>query len=83
MKINGPNQSKINPYQNQQYTPKQQAKQTAKASDQLEISNKAKQMQSKDSRQSYVNEIKQQVEQGEYKPNLQETAKKLLNFWKA
>ncbi|MFC4403527.1 flagellar biosynthesis anti-sigma factor FlgM [Gracilibacillus xinjiangensis] len=83
MKINGPNQSNINPYQNQKYTPKQQAKHTSKTSDQLEISNQAKQMQSKDSRQSYVNELKQQVEKGEYKPDLQETAKKLLNFWKA
>ncbi|KAB8139484.1 flagellar biosynthesis anti-sigma factor FlgM [Gracilibacillus oryzae] len=83
MKINGPNQSKINAYHNQKYTPKQEAKQTQKASDQLEISSKAKEMQSKDSRQSYVNEIKQQVEKGEYKPDLQQTAKKLMNFWKA
>jgi negative regulator of flagellin synthesis FlgM len=83
MKINGTNHSKINPYQNQQYVQKKEAKKANTQADQLQISDQAKQLQSKDTRSSYVNEIKQQVENGEYKVDNKETARKLLNFWKA
>jgi len=83
MKIYGPNHSNINPYQNQKHIPKQETKQSNRLQpDQLEISDKALKMQQKDSRQTYVNDIKQQVESGDYQVNAQETAKKLLNFWK-
>ncbi|GAE95066.1 negative regulator of flagellin synthesis [Gracilibacillus boraciitolerans JCM 21714] len=85
MKINGPNQSNFNAYKNQTQLPNKEAKtsHTFKP-DQLEISDKALKMQQKDARQAYVNEIKQQVDNGgEYKVNEQETAKKILNFWKA
>ncbi|SHM96827.1 flagellar biosynthesis anti-sigma factor FlgM [Gracilibacillus kekensis] len=84
MKIYGPNHSNINPYHNQKNIQKNDAKSTGGAHkpDQLEISDKALKMQQKDARQTYVNEIKQQVDNGEYNVNTQETAKKILNFWK-
>ncbi|MDX8044595.1 flagellar biosynthesis anti-sigma factor FlgM [Gracilibacillus sp. S3-1-1] len=84
LKINGPNHSNLNPYQKQQQLQKQtKAKSHSLKPDQLEISDKALKMQQKNARQTYVNEIKQQVENGEYQVNNKETAKKLLNFWKA
>lgn len=83
MKINGPNHSNMNPYLNQKQIPKKTPTQQNKLQpDQVEISEDALKLQKKDSRQAYVNEIKQQVETGEYKPNAQETAKKMVNFWK-
>ncbi|MGP4040734.1 flagellar biosynthesis anti-sigma factor FlgM [Gracilibacillus sp. D59] len=83
MKIHGPNHSNMNPYQKSQQIQKQTAsKSHSLKPDQLEISDKALKMQQKDSRQAYVNEIKQQVDNGEYKVNNKETAKKLLNYWK-
>ncbi len=85
MKIYGPNHSNINPYHNQKNIQKNDTKSTGSAykPDHLEISDKALKMQQKDARQTYVNEIKQQVDAGEYQVNTQETAKKILNFWKA
>ncbi|UOQ48310.1 flagellar biosynthesis anti-sigma factor FlgM [Gracilibacillus caseinilyticus] len=84
MKINGPNHTNVNPYQKQQQLQKKaEDKASSFKPDQLEISDKALKMQQKDARQSYVNEIKQQVDNGEYQANPKETAKKLLNFWKA
>lgn len=83
MKIHGPNHSNINPYQKQQQLQKKTTSNSRSLKpDHLEISDKALKMQQKDSRQTYVNEIKQQVDNGEYKINNKETAKKLLNFWK-
>ncbi|WP_163538878.1 flagellar biosynthesis anti-sigma factor FlgM [Gracilibacillus sp. YIM 98692] len=86
MKIHGPNHANLNPYQ-KQIQKQQEAKQTKhNQEDQVEISNKAKQLQNKENpianRQNYVNDIKQQVEAGEYQINTQEAAKKILNFWK-
>ncbi|MFD2655575.1 flagellar biosynthesis anti-sigma factor FlgM [Gracilibacillus thailandensis] len=84
MKIHGPNHSNMNPYQKQQHIQQKTAsKSRSLKPDQLEISDKALKMQQKESRQTYVNEIKQQVDNGEYQVNNKETAKKLLNYWRA
>ncbi|GAA0285698.1 negative regulator of flagellin synthesis FlgM [Gracilibacillus halotolerans] len=86
MKINGTNPSRnIQAYQNQHVTPpKTFGKQTkvAQASDKLEISKEALKMQNQHERNAYINEIKQQIENGEYKANAQQTAKGILNFFK-
>lgn len=86
MKINGTNPSRnIQAYQNQNVTPpKAYTKQNkiAQASDKLEISQEALKMQHQHERKAYINEIKQQIEKGEYKPDAQQTAKGILNFFK-
>ncbi|MDY0393240.1 flagellar biosynthesis anti-sigma factor FlgM [Virgibacillus halophilus] len=86
MKINGPNQSHINLYQ------KQMQKQTAsnqinhRQQDKLQISDKAKIMQESSaadaSRKARVEKIKQDITSGEYQINYEETAEKMLDFWK-
>lgn len=82
MKVNGPNHTNVNPYQQQIQKKQTSHKSTTRQEDQLQISNKAKEMQANDSRQAYVKEIQQQIETGEYKVNVKETARKILNFWK-
>lgn len=85
MKIQGPNQSQINPYQKQINKQTDEKKSSTYKPDQLEISKQAKEMQNKQHpqqvRQAFVYEIKQQVESGEYKVDHQATAKKLLEFY--
>lgn len=83
MKIHGTNRSHINPYYDQQQKLKQSAKKQTK--DQLEISNAAKKLQQNkqisNKRQSYIQEIKQQIESGEYKVQYGKTSQKLIDFF--
>lgn len=83
MKIHGTNRSHINPYYEQQQKVRQSEKKQTK--DQLEISDAAKKLQQNDqivnTRQSYVQEIKQQIELGEYKIQYDQTSKKLIDFF--
>lgn len=73
----------MNPYQRQSQVSHQMQEQIKKQRpDQLEISDKALKLQQSASRKAYVNEIKQQIDNGQYQVNHQETAKKMLNFWK-
>src|SRR5690625_3400561 len=83
MKIQGPNPF-INAYRNQQQQ-KQIVKKNEQQKDQLDISAKAKQLQSQDvssvERFKRVTEIKQLVQSGEYKIDYQQTAQKMIDFW--
>lgn len=86
MKINGTNPSRnIQAYQNQNINQRKtygnQSK-LSQASDKLEISKEALKMQHQHERSAYINEIKQQIENGEYQANAKQTAKGILNFFK-
>ncbi|ENH98390.1 anti-sigma-28 factor [Gracilibacillus halophilus YIM-C55.5] len=87
MKVHGPNHTNVNPYQKQFQKQHDIKKNTQQQEDQLQISNQAKAMQNKENplaaRQAYVDGIKQQVDHGEFKPDAVETAKKIMNYWKA
>ncbi|WP_163970552.1 flagellar biosynthesis anti-sigma factor FlgM [Oceanobacillus halotolerans] len=84
MKIYGPNQSNMNPYQ-KHIQNQQDYKQNTKKADQLQISNEAKKLQETEKpsakRQAYVEDIKQQVESGDYQVNYEKTAQKMIHFW--
>lgn len=84
MKINGSNQTNFNPYKNQ-IQKQAEIKNDANKKDQIEISSAAKQLQESEKsnakRASYVQEIKNQVESGEYKVNHEKTAQKMIDFW--
>lgn len=82
MKIQGPNPL-VHAYRNQG---RQQYKASNdKKSDQLNISEKAKQLQQQKAQSSeranYVAEIKQLVQSGEYKIDYERTAQKMIDFW--
>ncbi|WP_416147315.1 flagellar biosynthesis anti-sigma factor FlgM [Salipaludibacillus sp. HK11] len=83
MKIN-PMQS-VQAYNKLQESQDRQQKTQTKRADQVEISSEAKQMaKSKEisaERQERVNEVKTQIDQGTYKVNAQEVAKKFYEFW--
>lgn len=84
MKINGPNQTNLNPYQKQinkrteMGTQKQQT-------DKIEISETAKQMQETGKnnpvRQKLVEQVKRDIESGSYQVDSKATAEKMLDFW--
>jgi negative regulator of flagellin synthesis FlgM len=83
MRINPYSRPDINPYQNQ---PKQPGQQMPKqASDQVEISAAAKQLQKTDpfetERKARVEQLKMQVQSGEYKVSPKAVAKGIANFY--
>ncbi|WP_164668079.1 flagellar biosynthesis anti-sigma factor FlgM [Virgibacillus doumboii] len=84
MKINGPNQTNFNPYKNQLQKQMDYSKDVNKK-DQLEISNQAKQMLENEKpsakRASYVQQIKETIDAGEYQINHEKTAQKMIDFW--
>lgn len=85
MKINPIHNSRVNPYQ-RNAEKVNQVKQDKKPLDKVEISSQAKNLQevsqyTKD-RESKVEALKQQVENGTYKVDTKELAKNLLNFYK-
>lgn len=85
MKINGPNQINFNPYK--QHLQKQaDLKKAENKSDELQISKEALKLQEKDKptekRAAYVDEIKQAVQSGDYKIDIEKTAQKMIDFWK-
>ncbi|MGP4061263.1 flagellar biosynthesis anti-sigma factor FlgM [Halobacillus litoralis] len=84
MKINGPNQTNFNPYQ-KQVNKQESMKNQQKSEDKVEISNQAKQMQESGkpdpARQKLVNQIKADVDTGNYRVDSQATAKKMFDFW--
>ncbi|MCG5104028.1 flagellar biosynthesis anti-sigma factor FlgM [Oceanobacillus alkalisoli] len=84
MKINRSNQLNFNPYK-QQLQKQTEMKKAAKRSDELQISKEALKLQEKDQpnnkRAEKVQEIKKQIENGEYKMNHEVTAQKMLDFW--
>lgn len=82
---------KINPYGNIQNIYKKQVEKAqpkeavAKKKDQLEISTEAKLMQQETrittERKEKVEALKQKVQNGEYKVNSEEVARKFYDFW--
>lgn len=85
MKIQGPNLSQIQAYKNQSTNQKLNHKKTLQKEDHVNISQTAKKLQESQKgsmdRTTYVNEIKQAVQSGEYKINHEATAKKMIDFW--
>ncbi|MGX4668775.1 flagellar biosynthesis anti-sigma factor FlgM [Cerasibacillus sp. JNUCC 74] len=84
MKINGPNQFNFNPYK-KPYHKQMDVKQEMK-NDQIEISNRAKQLQQEEKpspqRAEKVERLKEAVASGEYEINYEKTAQKMLDFWR-
>jgi len=84
MKIYGPNHSNFNPYKNHLKAQENINKEAVKK-DQLEISTQAKQLQETEKphpkRASYVQEIKNAYDSGEYKVDINQTAQKMIDFW--
>lgn len=83
MKINGPNQTNFNPYQN--HIQKQMDLKKNTKQDHIEISNEAKKLLENDKadpkREAYVQEIKDKIDSGEYKIDYEQTARKMIDFW--
>ncbi|MEW8971150.1 MAG: flagellar biosynthesis anti-sigma factor FlgM [Mesobacillus sp.] len=84
MKINNFGTNRINPY-NRQINKMDELKKTEKPVDKVEISSTAKAMQQisevEQLRQKKVEELKVQVENGTYKPNPQDIAKSIIDFY--
>ncbi|WP_047980837.1 flagellar biosynthesis anti-sigma factor FlgM [Ornithinibacillus contaminans] len=84
MKINGANQTNFNPYKNQ-IQKQADYKKSVQQQDQLEISTQAMKLQENTKvnpkREAYVQEIKNQVESGQYKIDYEKTAQKMIGFW--
>lgn len=85
MKINGPNQVNFNPYK--QHLQKQaDMKRSASKSDELQISKEALKLQEiekpAEKRAAYIEQIKQEIESGEYKVDIEKTAQKMIDFWR-
>ncbi|SFB25329.1 MULTISPECIES: flagellar biosynthesis anti-sigma factor FlgM [unclassified Bacillus (in: firmicutes)] len=85
MKINNIGPSGINPYKRQMNKMDTAQKSVNKASDKLEISATAKEMQQlsqvAQQRQARVEELKSQVEAGTYQVKPEEVAKSIVNFY--
>ncbi|ARI76519.1 flagellar biosynthesis anti-sigma factor FlgM [Halobacillus mangrovi] len=84
MKINGPNHSQFNHYQ-KQMNKHIDAKPLTEQQDKIEISQHAKQMQQAEkldpARQKRVDQIKHELNTGNYQVDPKATAKKMINFW--
>ncbi|MEH7388956.1 flagellar biosynthesis anti-sigma factor FlgM [Bacillus sp. JJ1503] len=86
MKINNFGSSGVNPYKRQMSNFDQASKSMNKATDKVEISASAKEMQQvshfANERQAKVDELKIQVENGTYRVNPKEVAKSIIDFYK-
>ncbi|KGX86316.1 flagellar biosynthesis anti-sigma factor FlgM [Pontibacillus litoralis] len=85
MKVSGPGHTNLNPYQ-KQLQQQQRMKQAPSINDKVEISNKAKHLQQsnkvQEARQHRIEQLKQQVQSGEYHVDAKKTAKNMISFWK-
>ncbi|MDM5210234.1 flagellar biosynthesis anti-sigma factor FlgM [Peribacillus sp. NJ4] len=86
MKINNVGMTGVNPYNLQANKTGNIKESKVKSSDKVEISSAAKEMQQSSpisaARQAKVDELKIQVENGNYKLNAQATAKGLIDFYR-
>lgn len=84
MKINGPNQSNLNPY-NKMIQKQRELKKEVNKQDQIEISKEALKLQESEKvskqRTEYVQSIKNQVASGNYQIEPEKIAKKMMDFW--
>ncbi|MFJ5623488.1 flagellar biosynthesis anti-sigma factor FlgM [Peribacillus loiseleuriae] len=85
MKINQFGSSGVNPYNRQQHKVDSLKTSSAKATDKIEISSTAKELQQTSQihleRQKKVDQLKAQYEAGNYKLNAEDTAKSILNYY--
>jgi negative regulator of flagellin synthesis FlgM len=85
MRINHFNSIQNNPYKNQVQNMKQEKVQSGYKKDELQISEEAKKLLSSSKfetdRAEKISEIKNQVDNGTYKVNVNETSKSIINFW--
>jgi negative regulator of flagellin synthesis FlgM len=85
MKINNFGPSGVNPYKRQMDKFNQVERAAGKKTDKVEISTEAKEMQQVSQfaaeRQAKVDELRIQVENGNYKVNPKEIAKSIVNFY--
>ncbi|MDC3416124.1 flagellar biosynthesis anti-sigma factor FlgM [Aquibacillus salsiterrae] len=86
LKIQGPNHTKVNPYQQQLQKQDQVKNDSVKKADQLQISDEAKKLQEQGSpeaaRKAEVAELKRAVQSGNYQVDAKQVAAKMLEFWK-
>jgi negative regulator of flagellin synthesis FlgM len=86
MRINHFNSIQNNPYKKQTQDMKQESVQSAYKKDEIRISDEAKKLLSsskfEQERADKVNEIKRQVESGNYQVNTSKVAKSILDFWR-
>jgi negative regulator of flagellin synthesis FlgM len=86
MRINHFNSIQNNPYKKQTQDMKQESVQSALKKDEIRISDEAKKLLSsskfEQERAEKVNEIKRQVESGDYQVNTSKIAKSILDFWR-
>jgi negative regulator of flagellin synthesis FlgM len=87
VKVNKPTgASLVNPYQKQNQKPNPETGKASSKKDQVQISEQAKAMLENKStvdpaRQEKVNQLKSEVQNGEYKVDSQKVAEKLYQFW--
>lgn len=85
MRINHFNSIQNNPYKKQVQDMKQEKMQSSFKKDELQISDEAKKLLSSSKfetdRAEKISEIKNQVDKGTYKVNVNEIAKSIINFW--
>ncbi|MFB9973264.1 flagellar biosynthesis anti-sigma factor FlgM [Allobacillus sp. SKP2-8] len=85
MKINPLNNPKINAYKPQIQQQQQQTQSKNQATDQVEISKEAKQLQQSnpivEARQKKVESLKREVQNGTYQLDPKQTAEKMVEFW--
>lgn len=83
MKIQGPNSTNLNPYKRQLQSYQNERKQSYK--DELKISKEAQQLQETNQvtkeRATHIQNIKKQIDSGEYEVNYEQVAQKMINFW--
>jgi negative regulator of flagellin synthesis FlgM len=86
MRINHFNSIQNNPYKKQTQDVKQETVQSAYKKDEIQISDEAKKLLSsskfEQERADKVNEIKRQVESGNYQVNTSKVGKSILDFWR-
>jgi negative regulator of flagellin synthesis FlgM len=86
MRINHFNSIQNNPYKKQTQDLKQETVQSAYKKDEIQISDEAKKLLSsskiEQERADKVNEIKRQVESGNYQADASKVAKSILEFWR-
>lgn len=84
MKIQRPNQTHLNIYNNQMNN-QLQKRESIKKQDQIQISNAAKQLQHdikmNENRANYVENLKNKIETGQYEVDFNQTAEKMIEFW--
>lgn len=86
MRIQGIKSFQVNPYHQNQLTPKSGEGRIGHFKDEILISQEAKMLQGvsgfEKERAERVAQITEQVQSGQYKPNLEEIAKSMLQFYR-